>query len=192
MPRQRPAQDERGFSLMEVLVAMMILTVGLLGLAQTFYGGMAIMMSSPSTLVAREKAREAIESVHAARDTVVLNWAQIRNVTAPTGCPAGTTGNGGGSFLVGAQTLRRPGTDGLVNTADDATATLEASPGPDNLMGTTDDIPLTGFTRQIDICDVNGNTALRMIIVTIGYRAAGSIGPSQRQVVLRTLISSFS
>jgi prepilin-type N-terminal cleavage/methylation domain-containing protein len=186
------APSERGFSLMEVLVAMVILSVGLLGLAQTFYSGMAIMMSAPATLVAREKAREAIESVHAARDTVVLDWAEIRNVTAPAGCPAGTTANGGGVFLVGAQTLRRPGTDGLVNTADDTSASLEASPGPDNLMGTADDIPLTGFTRQVDICDVNGNTALRMIIVTIGYRAAGGVGQSQRQVVLRTLISSFS
>ena len=35
------------------------------------------------SLIAREKAREAIESVHTARDTRVITWAQIRNVDAP-------------------------------------------------------------------------------------------------------------
>ncbi len=175
---------------MEVMVALSILMVGLFGLAQVLYGGMAIMMSSPAALVAREKAREAIESVHAARDTVVLDWAQIRNATAPAGCPAGTTANGGGSFLVGEQTMRRPGPDGLVNTVDDTG--VEASPGPDNILGSSDDIPLVGFTRQVDICDVNGNTALRMIIVTIRFPGSRAVGALRREIQLTTLISSYS
>ncbi len=58
-------------------------------------------------LIAREKAREAIESVHAARDTGEASWATIRNVLD------------GGVFLDGAQPIKDPGDDGLVNTADD-------------------------------------------------------------------------
>lgn len=182
--------QERGFSLLETMVAMGILMVGLFGLAQVFYAGLAIMVTSSPELVAREKAREAIESVHAARDTVVLTWAQIRNVTAPTGCPAGTTGTGGGRFIVGDQAMRDTGPDGLVGTADD-TGT-EASPGPDYVLGTSDDIPLVGFTRQIDICDVNGNSALRRITVTIRYPGGVAVGASRREFRLTTLISSFS
>ena len=59
---------------------MSILTVGLLGLAQAFYLGMQHMSTSSANLIAREKAREAVESVHTARDTRTITWAQIRNV----------------------------------------------------------------------------------------------------------------
>ena len=69
-----------GFTLIEALVAMAILTVGLLGLAQAFYLGMQHMSTSSANLIAREKAREAVESVHTARDTRTITWAQIRNV----------------------------------------------------------------------------------------------------------------
>ena len=86
------------------MVALSILMVGLLGLAQVFYFGLSIVGTSSSQLIAREKAREAIESVHTARDTRVITWAQIRNAartaTAPPG--RGTTANGGGIFLNGA------------------------------------------------------------------------------------------
>ena len=59
-------------------------------------------------LIAREKAREAVESVHAARDTGEVAWTTIQNVA-----------DGDGVFLNGAQPIKDPGIDGLVNTADD-------------------------------------------------------------------------
>ena len=74
---------ERGFSLIEAMVALSILMIGLLGLAQVFYVGMMHASTSSAHLIAREKAREAIESVHTARDSRTLNWANIRNVNAP-------------------------------------------------------------------------------------------------------------
>ena len=103
-----------GFTLIEALVAMMVLTVGLLGLAQSFYVGMRHMSTSSANLIAREKAREAVESVHTARDTRTITWDQIRNVS------------NGGVFLDGAQPLQNAGDDGLVNTADDAAAGIES------------------------------------------------------------------
>ncbi len=113
-PDARTGRDA-GFSLIELMVAMSILMVGLLGLAQVFYFGLAIVSTSSAQLIAREKAREAIESVHTARDTRVITWAQIRNVGAPDCSPwPTTTANGGGTFTTGgsAAARRRPGRPG--------------------------------------------------------------------------------
>jgi type II secretory pathway pseudopilin PulG len=181
--------SESGFSLVEGMVAMTVLTIGLLALAQTFYLGMRHMATSSANVVAREKAREAIESVHTARDTKTIRWADIRNVSAVAGaCGAGMTPSSGGVFSAGEVVMKAAGVDGLVNTADDAAAPLEASPGPDNIMGTSDDIKLTQFWRTVTICDVTGNNDLRQILVNIRYR----VGPIERTYRLTTFISSFS
>jgi prepilin-type N-terminal cleavage/methylation domain-containing protein len=172
---------DAGFTLIEAMIAMGILTVGLMGLAQAFYVGMQHMSTSTASLVAREKAREAVESVHTARDTRVITWAQIRNVSA------------GGVFLDGSRPLNAPGVDGLVNTADDAAAGVETmrDPGPNGILGDADDIltPLSGFRREIQIRDVvPANPDLRQLVVTISY----TVGRLQRSYTLRTVISAFS
>jgi hypothetical protein len=183
---------------MEVMVAVSILLIGLLGLAQVFYAGMVHASTSSAHLIAREKAREAIESVHTARDNRTIAWNQVRNATPPT-CtaipaaapqPAVTfTATGGGIFLNGEQQLRQAGADGLVNTGDDAAAGFEELPGPNGrfeAMAPTDDVALDQYWRTITICDVNPD--LRQIQVTVRYRV-GAIG---RSYTLSTYISSFS
>jgi len=184
------ASSQEGFSLLEAMIAMTILTVALMALAQVLYAGLNIASTSTPNLVAREKAREAVESVHTARDTFTILWAEIRNVNAPANCPAGTTAAGGGEFENGEIDLLEHGPDGLVNTADDVGE--EMTPGPDNILGTADDTPLVGYTRQIDICDVDGSPDLRQITVTIGYDGSAAFGQRRRQYRLTTLISRFS
>ncbi len=181
MSKTTTSRAVAGFTLIEAMVAMTVLLVGLLGLAQAFYLGMRHMSTSSANLTAREKAREAIESVHTARDTRTITWAQIRNVSD------------GGVFLDGAQPLYAAGADGLVNTADDAAAGLEVlrDPGPNGTLGDADDIvtPLNGFTRQIQILELSPvNPDLRQVLVTITY----SVGPQRGSYTLRTFISSFS
>ena len=92
----------------------MILAVGLLPLAAMFATGVKQMAASTPMRLAREKAREAIESVHAARDTGRGLMGHDSNVAD------------GGIFLYGtAETIRdRRAPDGLVNTDDDAAADL--------------------------------------------------------------------
>ncbi len=170
-----------GFTLIEVVIAMAILTVGLLGLAEAFYVGMQHMSTSTAALTAREKAREAVESVHTARDTRTIVWSQIRNVSA------------GGVFLDGAQPLNAAGADGLVNTADDAAAGVETvrEPGPNGILGDGDDLvtPLSGFQREIRISElVPAKPDLRELVVTITY----TVGRVRRTYTLRTVISAFS
>jgi prepilin-type N-terminal cleavage/methylation domain-containing protein len=175
--------SDRGFSLIETVVAMMLLTFCLMTLAQVFVLGMSHMSTSSYDIIAREKAREAVESVHTARDTRIITWAQIRNVA------------NGGVFLDGARPLRGvPGNegDGLVNTADDNGLPMQSivAPGPDQVLGTGDDVstPLTTFTRELEIRDIAGSPALRQLRVIIRYR----VGNQTRTYTLTTFVSSFS
>lgn len=173
----RRRRGEEGSSLLEVLIAMTILTVGLVGLAQAFVLGVTHASMSQNNLIAREKAREAVESVHTARDTRTITWAQIRNVA------------GGGVFRDGPQPLRQAGADGLINTADDP-ATLEViGPGADGVLGTDDDRRGVGFQREIIIEDVDGSPALRRLTIVISYPTSGLTPPPFRLV---TFVSSFS
>ena len=74
-----------GFSLIEVIVSTGILTAGLLSMAAVFTIGMHHAAGSSPAIIAREKAREAVESIHSARDTGDLSFAKINNV-APAAC----------------------------------------------------------------------------------------------------------
>ena len=174
-------RTDRGFSLIETMIAMGILAVGLLGAAGVLTAGMKRLAGSPAQVIATQKAAEAIESVFAARDSHVLTWAQIRNVQ-------GASGADGGVFLDGPQPLRTPGPDGLVNTADDGPIETVTNPGPDGRFGTADDqqIPLTSYTREIQIRDVEPD--LRQITVIVTYQD----GTGQRQYVLTSYISNYS
>ena len=73
-------KNESGFSLIEVMIAMSLLATGLLSLAGVFVLGLPHLAGSSAALIAREKARETVESVHTARDTRVIRWCQIYNV----------------------------------------------------------------------------------------------------------------
>lgn len=164
--REGGARDERGFSLIEVLVATVVLAVGLLPLVGLFAVGVQQMGASTPMMLAREKAREAIESVHAARDTGTASWETIQNVA------------NGGVFLDNAAPISDPGVDGLVNTADDGAEQLSEGM----------------FTREIDILPVNidgtanPNPNLREVRVIVRYR----LNQVWRTYTLVTYISSYS
>ena len=174
--------DESGFSLVETLIAVAILSFGMLAIAAAFLQGTVQLSGSHLDVLAREKAAEAIESVFTSRDTRTIQWAQIRNVE-------GEAGGAGGIFIDGALPLSRPGPDGLINTADDPNE-LETlvQPGPDGLLGTADDLqrPLAEFTREIVIRDVS--LTLRRLTVVIRYR----VGDRPREYSITTLISSYA
>ena len=178
--------SEAGFSLIEVLIAMLILTGGVLSLLGVIAVGVQTVAASSPMLIAREKAREAVESVHAARDTGELTWSRIHNVA------------NGGVFLPGMQDLKRSGWDGLVNTADDGLVEEIRHPGADGLLNTADDIitRLHGdlYQREIAITTLNQdgtttlNPNLRRITVTVRYRVLGA----WRTYTLSTYISNYS
>lgn len=194
MPTTR-RNPEQGFSILEVLVSMLLLTGVLLGLGHVFLLGMAHASTSSANLIAREKAREAVESVHTARDTRTIPWAGIRNVT-PRMCPGVAAPNGWdntpGVFIDGVQGggLRESGPDGLINTAGDENLPLERIRhlGADGLPNTPDDWfeQMSEYEREVWICD--HSNSLREIRVTVRYR----VGSIERDYVLTTYISNYS
>lgn len=160
--------SEKGFSLAETVVAIGVLTTGVLGAAAVLAAGMQNLSSSPTDIISAQKASQAIEAVYSARDSKRLTWSQIRNVA------------NGGIFLDGPTSLTTPGADGLVNTSDDGA--IETIDIPNQT------ITLSAFTREISIQDVAGeNGNLRLITVTIIAQ-----GRTKRTFTLQTYISSYS
>jgi uncharacterized protein (TIGR02598 family) len=182
MLKLRGSQD--GFSLMEVVIATGVLSVGLFGGIAVLAAGMQRISSSPNEVIAVQKAAEAIESVFSARDAQNLTWSQIRNVQ-------GQSGSDGGVFRDAAQPLTLAGPDGVVNTNDDP-ADIEQMVLPNKT------VTLNGFLRKIQIrdvadvpqgCGASGSPcAMRSVTVTITYPD----GKATRSYTLTTFISRYS
>ena len=179
-----PSSHDDGFTLIEVMIAMVVLGAGVLSLVGVFTLGLDRVSSSTPMLIAREKAREAVESVHAARDSGELSWATVQNTTT------------GGVFLTGAQPLRTPGSDGLVNTADDGLVETTRKPGHDGMLNTADDeiLTLSDYTREIAITTllIDGtaqiNPNLRQVTVNVRFKTNNT----WRTYTLVTYVSSYS
>jgi type II secretory pathway pseudopilin PulG len=171
-----------GFTLIEAMISIAILSFGVLSLAAVYAQGIMFSSLTQYDYIAEKKAEEAVETIFTARDTKVLDWAQIQNVSAS------------GVFKDGPQPLLDPGPDGLVGTADDNAAlpdTIILGPGPDGILGTSDDKVANlnpWMTRTIAITPVAGETNLRQVTVTINY----NVGRIQRAYTLISYISAFA
>jgi prepilin-type N-terminal cleavage/methylation domain-containing protein len=178
-PNRRKAQA--GFTLLEALIAIVIMSVGILSLAAVYAQGIQVASMTQLDYIAEKKAEQAVETIFAARDSKLLAWTAIQNVS------------NGGVFIDGPRPLLAAGPDGLFGTADDDVANPDVvitGPGPDGILGTADDVvyPLGGMTRTIAIIAVPGESGLRQITVTMNYRA----GSLARQYTLVSYVSQFS
>jgi prepilin-type N-terminal cleavage/methylation domain-containing protein len=182
MKSTKSLRNEKGFTLLETMVAAAILSFGILSLASFYSQGLQNSSRIQMQYIANQKAQEALETIFTARDTELLSFAQINNISQ------------GGVFKDGPQPLLAPGPDGLVGTADDLTSepdVIVTGPGPDGILGTADDtyIPLNPWmTRTIAIAPVNGYTDMNQITITINFQYQGQTG----QVQLVSYISSYS
>jgi type II secretory pathway pseudopilin PulG len=158
---------EAGFSYVDMMVAVTILLVGIMGMLSAITAGIVMTTTSQQHLAAKQYAQSTIEAIFSARDLQELTFDAIGNV--------GDTSIPGGIFLSGDQRIYpSPGRDGVVGTADDAA-------GPDGVAGTADDgAPADGFTRQIEISNVpdpdrpGAAISLRQIKVTVTYIIGGA------------------
>lgn len=169
-----------GFTLIEAVIAIAVLSFGVLALAATMADSIAYMKGSQDDYIAQQKAEEAVEAVFFARDSKLYTWSQIENISNK------------GIFLDGPQPLLHAGQNGIVGTSQDDANNPDVIiyPGPNGTLGTAADIkmPLSNFTRQIIITDVNGEPNLREIQVIIEYKTERF----QRKYTLTSYISAFS
>jgi type II secretory pathway pseudopilin PulG len=182
----RRNKQQAGFTLLEAMIAIVILSFGILSLAAVYAQGIQVASMTQLDYIAEKKSEEAVETIFAARDSKLLAWTNIRNVT-------GSGGANDGVFLVGPQPLLAAGPDGLYGTADDDAGTPDVvitGPGPDKILGTADDVvmSLTNMKRTITIIDVPTEAGLRQVTITMTY----TVGALTRNYTLVSFISQFS
>lgn len=188
---------ESGFTLIETMIAMIVLLVGILALAAMLGNGLAYMTAAQYDYIAQQKAAAAVESVFEARDIGQATWSTICNV--------GSSVCSSGIFLTGNLPLCGAGTDGILGTADDYAGTSCAGcplacpdailvPNTAGNFNPPQSLTLSTYKRAIAITNVNdqnGNpiSNLRRITVTITY-SAGHL--TNRTYSLNAYISNFS
>jgi len=196
----RKLGTQRGFTLIEVMIAIVIMTIGILAVMASFGTAIAATESAQEDLIARHKALDAMESIYTARNSQQLPFSAINNVAA------------GGIFLPGALPLLCAGPDGLVGTGDDVACTAPDTgaacpppgveclilPGPDGILGEgppNDDVTqsLSNFTRSITFSQVtlpsgNINANLIAVNITVAYTKPGW---PKRSYTVNGLISSY-
>ncbi len=176
--------NSEGFSTIEVLMALFVVTIALTSLLALFGYAISTMTLMQDLLIAKQKSREALESIYTARNTGLITFDMIQNVSASPGI-----------FLDGYQPLERPQGDGLIGTADDADIETLILPGPDGLLGGVDDEVrvLSTFEREIQIdpilfADSTVNPDVRKVLVSIRYNTPMG---GQETYVVESYISRF-
>ena len=174
-------KSEAGFSYIDVMIAVVILLVGILGLVSAITGAIFQTKGQEQQLTAKQVATSTMESIMSVKETDAarLGWNKVGNICVTTPCPVPQ-----GIFQNGVQPV-------------------EMDAGPDEVLGTADDngAVLTGFTREIiirDECDQDrpsynctpaGNMAVR--VRSIEIKVKYYVGSIQREEVLTTVLTNY-
>jgi len=170
---QPNSNRQKGFSMIEVVVAIFILTIALIGTAAALTFALEFGAISKNVTGAKTVIVSSIEEIESLRNSQRLQYKQIAN----TGNVDNTdTENSFTGFTTGFQPVSlNPGPDGVNGTADDM-----VDPGPDSTYGTGDDftnpgLERSGFQRQVTVSDIS--TTIKKIEVRVRYFAAsGKVG----------------
>ena len=157
---------EDGFTMIEAIVAIFVLTIGLVGTVAAITFALEFGAISRNVGGAKQVIVASIEEVETLRNAQRLDYKQIANVGKVDNIDSP---NQFGGFSTGfKQVSNVPGADGVNGTNDD----LSSAPGNDGIYGTSDDIIDTtrvrsGFTRQITITELS--LSLKKIEVKVKY-----------------------
>jgi prepilin-type N-terminal cleavage/methylation domain-containing protein len=157
-PERHRRQPAGGFSLLEMVIAMFILTIGLLAVAQAI--SYSLMSSNRGRGVTNAKMLivSILEQMEALRDTGQLHFNEISNSQV-----AGSTFKGFPDTFQQVSTV--PGADGVFGTADDLI---------DPVTGLTNTaLARPGVYRKIIITTLADNDYLKKIEVTLRYSPNG-------------------
>jgi type II secretory pathway pseudopilin PulG len=178
MHSKKTVQMEQGFTLVEAMISVVVLTIGLVAVLSVFAVAVSSMQNVQMDQIARQKATETLESIFTARQTAQLSFASIQNTP-------------NGIFTAGMVPLSDAGNDGLDGTGDDVVPPAAITvPGSNGVLDGIHDkqISLTNFQRQIQILNIPSEPNVRQVIVTVRY--PGPRG-NWRSYSVQALVSSF-
>lgn len=165
---------ENGFTLLEVVVAIVILTIGLMGTAAAITYALQFSTLSKNLTNAKLSIIASIEEIESLRNTRRLEYKQIENAGKVDNVDSPNFFNGFSSGFK--QISISPGNDGVNGTNDD----LSKAAGADGKWGTSDDVidsglARGGYSRQITITSLS--ETIKKVEVIVRYPASnGAIG----------------
>jgi type II secretory pathway pseudopilin PulG len=185
--------SQSGFSYIDVMIAITILLVGIMGATAAIAMSMMRSQETDKKALAKQFAFSTLESIFTARDMrkphALEGWAQIGSVgTNPV------NGVYEGVFLTGWTPIRRdPGLDGVIGTKDDSCPGTGGCANYDLTINSSEVIQ--GFERKIVITDLptpNRPVELwgilrRQVDITVRYR----VNQLWREEKVSTLITRF-
>jgi prepilin-type N-terminal cleavage/methylation domain-containing protein len=165
---KRRGESEAGFSMLEMVVAMLVLTIGLLGVASAISYALMVSNRGRNTTNSKMLVVSMLEQMETLRNTGQLHFDEISNAQV-----SGSTFTGfPDTFL---PVSRTPGPDGIFGTADDL-----LNPGANGTYGNSDDftdptLARPGVTRQVLITTLPANDYLKKVKVTLRYTVDGHV-----------------
>ncbi|MBX7172687.1 MAG: prepilin-type N-terminal cleavage/methylation domain-containing protein [Pyrinomonadaceae bacterium] len=172
--KKRPSNNnEQGFSLLEVIVAILILTIALMGTAAALSYALEYGTTSRNVGTAKLLITSTMEEIESLRNTRRLEFKQIANIGEVDNTDCKNTFKG---FSVGFNPVGLdPGIDGVNGTDDDI---KEA--GPDGILGTADDVDNTalsrsGYLRKITITPFLTDPTIKKVEINIKFFSSGGI-----------------
>jgi type II secretory pathway pseudopilin PulG len=176
-------RQEKGFSLIEIMIAILIVTTGLLALSAALIIGVTLPGRARQQEIAKQLANTIMESIIAAKESSRPGFSTFESLNDNTGNPPGR-------FRSGVTTMLVAGPDGVYGTCDDGQTgafnptcgsfgtnvmEFDIDPGGDGIY-TRDDKgidkradnrkrKLFMFTREIKITNINTNTKEFEVIV---------------------------
>jgi prepilin-type N-terminal cleavage/methylation domain-containing protein len=174
--------SEKGFSLVEVVIAILIMTAGLLALSGALIIGVTLPQRARNQEIAKQMANMIMESIIAAKENAPPGFTTFESLSYTDGTPPGR-------FTRGVSLMLEPGPDGVYCTCDDGLAPgvfdpncpgslgtlamqVEIDPGPDGIYSSpnkTDNkkSQMLGYTREVIIQDLS--VGIKQIEVRVNY-----------------------
>ena len=171
--RKNSKESESGFTLIEAVVAIFIITIGLIGTAAAITYALEFSTISRNVGSAKLVIVASIEEIEALRNSRRLDFKQIANVGSVDNTNTPSRFNG---FSNGFKDVSlNPGPDGVTGTDDDL-----RDPGADGTYGTNDDFDnqawvRSGYRRQITISRLSDT--LKKVEIKVKYMGSkGKVG----------------
>lgn len=189
------SQNQAGFSYIDVMAAIIILSIGIIAMSQAIMFSLIRSRESEQQLYSKQIAQSTLESIFAARDIKrtggLDGWGSVGNIGTN---PDATGTIYQGIFVVGWHPIREEaGYDGVVGTEDDSCQGAGACSSGGNPANTSAVLP--GYQRSIVIEDMQDADLptpphpikRRRITIIVRY----AVGGVTREEEIRTIISSF-